>query len=102
MSPKFGTILVTKQVSREQRYCAHTTIEVDKETRQLQCQACKVWLDPFEFLWRWAQRREVVERRLSGLREEEVQLCARIIELKKEERRVKARLKNANKKIRES
>lgn len=101
MSYKLQTKLKTKNLEDFQKYCNHNVIEVNKETRMLQCKGCKIWLDPFDFLWRWALRQEVVERNLKDLREEEKSLCEQIIELKKEEKRVKSRLKNAKKRVRE-
>lgn len=87
--------LKPKRLAGEQKFCGHHSLEVDQSMRMLKCIDCGITIDPFEFLWGWANRQWVLEYRVDDLQEQAKNLCDRIVELKREEQCIKARLKRA-------
>ena len=84
-----------KRASSAQRFCCHKKLLADEATRMLECEACGMIIEPFDFLWHWANGQQAVEYRVGELRKQERGLYEKIVELKKEEKRIKARLRGA-------
>lgn len=76
------------------RRCRHGKYTLDEETRTVECGACGETLSAYDILKQYAERQRHWKWRTSELNEAET----RITELKAEEKRVKARLRNAKKK----
>lgn len=91
--------ITRKPISREQKYCHHQNLQIDEASRLLQCELCGMSITPFDFIRKIAVRHEVIEHRISQLEDDERELYKRIVELKKEEKRIKARIRCAKKKM---
>lgn len=76
------------------RFCGHQGWAVSVHERSLHCRQCGVDLDPFEVLARVAEEYDTVVK----AREEHKRLREHIGRLQHEEKRTKARLKNASRK----
>jgi len=75
--------------------CRHTRVIVDPKLRRVTCRDCDEVLDPIEVIIQTANK----ERQYQYRREAVLELTRKIDELKKEEKRVKARLTRAKKKV---
>lgn len=83
------------QIERTRGFCAHDAVRLDEHSRTVTCTACNAVLDPFDFLRSnaltlknaWDSHRYVSQQ----LRE----LQDRVTTLKREEARLKARIKTA-------
>lgn len=75
-------------------FCIHASYTVNGEQRRVTCNACKAQLDPFEIILQWANRQRVRENLDDDIREKRKALE----QLYGEEKRTKARLRNAKKK----
>jgi len=89
--------LIPEFPSREQSSCHHSNIVVVEDQRLLLCKDCQLWIDPFEYLLRWAARDWAAAKRVIEYRQDLEKLITRIRQLKKEERNIKARLRRLNK-----
>jgi len=88
-----GGELETKIRDKDYR-CLHRQTVLDTEARTVTCRACRKSLDPFDLLLSLARE----ERWFDMWEREGKKLRARLAELRKEEQRVKARVKNASRK----
>jgi hypothetical protein len=75
-------------------FCVHASYRVVTQQRQIVCNACKGNLDPFDLILRQAHRQAVREDTESEIEKKRAQLQI----LCGEEKRVKARTRNAKKK----
>lgn len=73
--------------------CQHWDLEIDEESRMVECKKCGKMLDPVTVLIQFA----MLERKLDYSRWELKELSSRISELKHEEKLIKARIRNAKK-----
>lgn len=87
--------LVRKEQSFEYKICSHKKLLLDQKIRMMECSECQKLMDPFDFLWGVACERESFEYRIDELQKQIKFRCERITELKKEEQRIKQRLKRA-------
>lgn len=76
-------------------YCSHTYAYIYEQDRLLECRDCGASIDPYKFLAQFAHK----ERRLGYTKEEIASAEKRLAELLADERRTKARLRNARKKL---
>lgn len=74
--------------------CLHGRVWVDEEARKVTCRDCERQLDPISVLLSFARK----ERNFQYTKESISSLRLEIDELKKEERRIKARIRTAKKK----
>jgi len=93
LKPK-NALPVQTHRSKKTRYCLHRSVLVDDNARTVECSKCGANLDPFAVLLTYARDGD----RLRWMYLEIQQANKTIEELKAEERRVKARLRNARKK----
>ena len=77
--------------------CRHLGLAVVEEQRTLTCKACGAVVDPFDVVLGYARS----ERSWQQWEAEERKCRARLVDLKDEERRTKARLKHARAKLKE-
>lgn len=79
--------------------CKHMKVLVDEQSRMIECRSCNAVIDPFDFLWRWANKRLRFHRTVAHLSDERKELTKMIDELKRQERNAKGRLKRAEGKL---
>jgi hypothetical protein len=91
--------LVPERASREQQYCSHPEVLVVELQRLLLCKQCGLWIDPFEYMWRWAMKDWAVQMRCKQFEDEMRAIIARIAELERKERNLKARIRTAKRKL---
>lgn len=91
---KPGPAQQTKVKGHGYAHCRHIGSELDAETRTVTCRQCGKTLDPFDVLLEYARG----ERRWQQWEQEQRAAAARVTQLKEEERKVKARTKNASRK----
>ena len=84
---------------KKKPHCQHMKVLVCEQTRMLECQHCGAQVEPFDYLWRWANRRLNFHRTEVSLISERKQLRSEIAELKRHERNTKGRLKRAEGKL---
>jgi len=89
MTEQIHTTIDAKKKSVKQLYCRHTKLIADESTRMLKCELCKLWIDPFEFLMNWAQRKVALHWQVDELERDKKELQIQIENLKKEKRKVK-------------
>ena len=75
--------------------CRHSKLYVDAESRAVSCRGCSAHLDAFSVLLDFANK----ERHARHWDRERLDTQKRLHELKAEEKRVKARLRNAKKQL---
>lgn len=75
-------------------YCRHMSVLINETRRTIECARCEAQLDPFSVLVEYARH----ERTFSWAEKNLLDIRRRVEELKKEERRVKARVKRATEK----
>ncbi|MHC4501554.1 MAG: hypothetical protein ACYS21_20895 [Planctomycetota bacterium] len=63
------------------------------------CRKCGLWIDPFEYMWRWAMKDWAAQRQYLNLENKQREILAEITELKREERNIKARIRTAKRKL---
>lgn len=80
-------------------FCQHTRIEADEHTRTLICHECGATLDAFDFVRKQAATIQQAWSRYAHLQREASELVGRVDSLKKEEQRIKSRLKTAREKL---
>lgn len=80
-------------------FCNHDKISLDEHRRVVKCAQCDKVYDPFDFLHKEAQRLDVVWRDYAHTRRSLNELIDRVDNLKKEEARLKARVKTAKAKV---
>lgn len=80
-------------------FCSHDKISLDEHRRVVKCASCDQVFEPFDFLHKEAQRLEVAWRDHAHTRRVLNDLIDRVDNLKKEEARLKARIKTAKTKV---
>lgn len=80
--------------STEERYCRHEGYVIDPSERTVECARCAAKLEPFTVLLEYAER----ERRWRHWSTEEGAVRKRVHELKEEEKRVKLRTRQHDRK----
>lgn len=80
-------------------FCDHDKISLDEHRRVVKCASCDKVYDPFDFLHKEACRLDVAWRNYAQTRKELSELIDRVDNLKKEEARLKARIKTAKAKV---
>jgi hypothetical protein len=83
----------------EKHFCSHLKVFVVEHSRCLECQLCGATIDPFDFLWKWANRRLNFHQTQQALKDESKALRVEIEDLKRQERNIKSRIKRAKAKI---
>ena len=71
--------------------CKHLGVEVEEYTRTVSCAKCEAILDPFTVVFQFA----IEERKLMVFTETIKKARSEIVELKQEEKRIKARISRA-------
>jgi seryl-tRNA synthetase len=79
--------------------CDHASVRLDREARAVRCKRCDATVDAYDHLLALAQKWSRMADWVKHARRERATLAGRIAELKREERRVKARLKRAMAKL---
>lgn len=90
------TLLVERQ---PYNFCEHDKISLDEHRRVVKCSSCDKVYDPFDFLHKEAHRLDAAWRNYAHTRKELNELIERVDNLKKEEARLKARIKTAKSKV---
>ena len=80
-------------------YCKHDRIEADEHSRTLICHDCGATLDAFDFVRRSAATIQQAWSRYAHLQQQATELVGRVDALKKEEQRIKSRIKTARDKV---
>ena len=75
--------------------CNHSRVRVCQKTRMLKCQQCNAVIDPFDFMWEWANRDRRLEMDIKFLMKSIEKLRVELKELKRQERNIKARIRRA-------
>lgn len=91
--PDFPPIFGESEV-RPKAWCRHERVMLHEQTRTVQCRNCKEAVDPFDILLQQANGERYVESQKARLRE----MHDKLAELHAEEKRVKARTRNASRK----
>ena len=90
----------TLSVERKYRgFCQHEKITLDEHSRTVRCVACSKVMDPFNFLLYEVSRLQDAWERNRQVRKDTSDLIDRVETLKKEEARLKARIKTAKAKV---
>ncbi len=92
--PKFEEVHLRIR-NKSIRKCMHSCVDVDDSARIVYCRECDAVLDPTQVLIEFAYG----ERRLQNFGATLRDMRMQIDELKKEERRIKARIRTASKKL---
>jgi hypothetical protein len=79
----------------EEVICRHRSIEVGSYDREVRCQNCHAQLDPVDIIIQYARE----ERHLEVFKTKAGSIEKRIYDLEKQERNIKARIKNAEKRL---
>lgn len=77
----------------KRRHCPHSSIAVYEDSRTVECRECETVIDPVDVILRFA-RKEMALRQWEDRSEQR----ARIAELERQEKNVKARLRKAQRK----
>lgn len=83
-----------KDASFDKRHCRHVRMLIDEENRSISCEVCEKPLDPFQICLDYARR----ERNWRHYETEEHKTRKKISELEAEEKKLKARIRNAKRK----
>lgn len=97
-----GAEIPEQTLSVEKKYrgfCQHEKITLDSHNRTVRCVACDQVFDPFNFLLNEVARLQDAWERNKMVRQDLSDLNDRVDALKKEEARLKARIKTAKAKI---
>ena len=98
---KFDSIkppIQIKDKTPEQCRCNHNNVLLNRATRQVDCKDCNVYIDPFDYLLSWAYGDIHLDLMRKRLRAEVTRISGNLEKLKKEERNIKARVRNLRKK----
>lgn len=76
-------------------FCSHEKITLDEHSRSVRCPACEQVFDPFDFLQKEVARIQQAWERHREVRVSLNELLDRVDALKKEEARLKGRIKTA-------
>ena len=82
---------------KKNKFCQHRYVWVVEKTRMLTCRDCEADIEPFDFVLEWANSGAILNNNRKWLLNEKKRLQARVVELKREERNTKARIRNAKK-----
>lgn len=91
LRPNFGQ---QSDIEERDRHCRHHSYKLDSTTRTVRCGVCQSQLDAFQVLLDYARD----ERSWRHWDQERSRQMTQLEELKAEERKVKARLRNASRK----
>jgi len=80
-------------------YCSCVNVFVDEYKRMLECRRCGITIDPFDYIWKVAVKEDHKNWTNIYLASEIDRLSKKLDTLKKEEKRIKARIRNAKKKV---
>ena len=97
-----GAEIPEQTLSVEKKYpsfCQHEKITLDDHSRTVRCVACAQVMDPFNFLLYEVSRLQDAWERNRQVRKDLSELIDRVEALKKEEARLKARIKTAKAKV---
>lgn len=97
-----GAEVPEQTISIERRpfgFCAHEKITLDEHRRTIKCAACDKVFDPFTFLQSEVHRLQDAWERHRQVRSSLGELVERVDALKKEEARLKGRIKTAKAKV---
>ena len=90
----------TLSVERKYRgFCQHEKITLDEHSRTVRCVACSRVMDPFNFLLNEVNRLQDAWEQNRQVRKDTSERLERVEALKKEEARLKARIKTAKEKV---
>lgn len=82
------------ELKERRRFCRHEAMHLDVDSRTVECAYCDARLDPFEVMRQYAYRERTWRRWDRATRDQ----MAKLEELKEQERRIKARVRNAARK----
>lgn len=97
-----GTEVPEQPISVERRpidFCSHEKISLSEHSRTVRCAACDQVFDPFNFLQNEVRRLQDAWERHRQVRANLSDLIDRVEALKKEEARLKGRIKTAKAKV---
>lgn len=80
-------------------FCKHGRIEADEHTRTLICHDCGATLDAFDFVRKQALTIQQAWSSYKHLQSQASELVTRVDALKKEEQRIKSRIRTAREKV---
>lgn len=76
------------------KFCVHASHRVNETQRTVKCAECGAALDPFQVVLQYARK----DRVRDDMRAQVAELRGKLVELYKEEKRIKARVRNAKRK----
>lgn len=86
-------VQVAPKASHLPYHCEHGAVRLDEHDRSVQCTKCGAMLDPFNFILKQAKTLQTAWDNYKYVRRELNEVTERITYLKKEEQRIKARIK---------
>lgn len=95
---QFDPDKIPAKPKRNEDFCRHTYVVVCEKTRMLECDKCEQVIDPFDYMWEWANRDRNLAWQRDIMQKDIKRLNAEIITLKTDERNTKARLRRLNRK----
>lgn len=90
---QFDPSVLQAKTKPNEHYCRHANVFVVEKTRMLECQQCGQIIDPFDFMWQWANRDRNLQWTRDKLKKDIDELGERLSDMKKEEKNARARLK---------
>jgi transcription initiation factor TFIIIB Brf1 subunit/transcription initiation factor TFIIB len=78
---------------RNDHICRHRLVLVCEKTRMLECKACGQVIEPFDFMWQWANRDRNLEHTREAMKRDVERLTRELEDLKTDEKNTRARLK---------
>lgn len=86
-------------VPKRSKVCFHPRLVVVESKRLLKCKSCGAFIDPFDFVFRWACRDYALEMDRKRLQDDCRRLSEELKDLKRQEKNIKARIKRANQSV---
>lgn len=81
---------------RREKFCRHRHVIAVEKTRMLECDHCGATIDPFDFIWDWANERVRFRYQNRELQLQCKETQKRLDDLKRQERNIRARIKRAS------
>jgi len=86
-------------VKSEVYRCPHTKILLIEHKRVIECEQCEKIIEPFDYLWDWANKQQRIKWRIDSAKSEAQNLEEKVIELTKQKRNLQAQVNRLNKKL---
>ena len=84
-------------IRKDTSFCRHMHVVVCEKTRMLECEKCQTMLDPFDYLWQWANKDRNLSWTRDALEKDIESLSTELKEMKRDERNTRSRLKRLDK-----